>query len=83
MRGACAAISCLIPGEVAAPGQYPYVPHMRVESAVAIAGGFTPRARRDRVTLTHTDAAGPFRMAVPPGTALGPGDTVQVGERWF
>ena len=42
-------------GEVAAPGQYPYVPNMTVESAVAIAGGFSPRARRDRVTLTHTD----------------------------
>ena len=45
-------------GEVAAPGQYPYVPNMTVESAVAIAGGFSPRARRDRVTLTHTDASG-------------------------
>jgi polysaccharide export outer membrane protein len=70
-------------GEVAAPGQYPYVPNMSVESAVAIAGGFTPRARRDRVTLTHAEGAGPSRMVVPLGTALGPGDTVQVGERWF
>ncbi|WP_201286442.1 polysaccharide biosynthesis/export family protein, partial [Escherichia coli] len=34
-------------GEVQAPGQYPYVPNMTVESAVAIAGGFSPRARRD------------------------------------
>ena len=42
-------------GEVAAPGQYPYVPNMTVESAVAIAGGFSPRARRDSVTVTHTD----------------------------
>ena len=48
-------------GEVAAPGQYPYVPNMSVESAVAIAGGFSPRARRDRVTLTHTDASGSIR----------------------
>jgi polysaccharide biosynthesis/export protein len=70
-------------GEVAAPGQYPYVPNMSVESAIAIAGGFTPRARRDRVTLTHTDGAGPSRFVVPLGTALGPVDTVQVGERWF
>jgi polysaccharide export outer membrane protein len=70
-------------GEVAAPGQYPYVPNMSIESAVAIAGGFSPRARRDRVTLTHTDAAGPIRLVVPPGTALSPGDTILVGERWF
>jgi polysaccharide biosynthesis/export protein len=70
-------------GEVAAPGQYPYVPNMSVESAVAIAGGFSPRARRDRVTLTHTDGSGSMRIAVPLGTALSPGDTVLVGERWF
>jgi len=70
-------------GEVAAPGQYPYVPNMSVESAVAIAGGFSPRARRDVVTLTHTDGSGSMRVAVPLGTAVGPGDTVLVGERWF
>jgi polysaccharide biosynthesis/export protein len=70
-------------GEVAAPGQYPYVPNMTVESAIAIAGGFSPRAQRDRVTLTHTDASGPARSVVPPGTPLSPGDTVLVGERWF
>src|SRR5229473_3992284 len=70
-------------GEVAAPGQYPYIPNMSVESAVAIAGGFSPRARRDRVTLTHTDNSGPMRVVVPLGTSLSPGDTVLVGERWF
>jgi polysaccharide biosynthesis/export protein len=66
-------------GEVAAPGQYPYVPNMSVESAVAIAGGFSPRAKRDSVTLTHKAS----RSVVPLGTPIGPGDTVLVGERWF
>src|ERR1700676_3501634 len=70
-------------GEVAAPGQYPYVPNMSVQSAVAIPGGFSPRAQRDRVTLTHTDNAGPSRAVVPLGTPLSPGDTILVGERWF
>ena len=66
-------------GDVAAPGQYPYVPNRRVESAVAIAGGFSPRARRDSVTLTHNAARG----VVPLGTPISPGDTILVGERWF
>jgi polysaccharide export outer membrane protein len=66
-------------GEVAAPGQYPYVPNMSVESAVAIAGGFSPRARRDSVTLTHNTS----RVIVPLGTPISPGDTILVGERWF
>jgi polysaccharide export outer membrane protein len=70
-------------GEVAAPGEYPYVPNMTVESAVAIAGGFTPRARHDEVTLTHTGAAGTARYTVPLGTPISPGDTVMVRERWF
>nr|WP_187435581.1 polysaccharide biosynthesis/export family protein [Bradyrhizobium hipponense] len=70
-------------GEVSAPGQYPYVPNMTVESAVAIAGGFSPRAKRDVVTITHTEAGGSMRAMVPLGTPLNPGDTVFVGERWF
>jgi polysaccharide biosynthesis/export protein len=70
-------------GEVQAPGQYPYVPNMTVESAIAIAGGFSPRAKRDIVTLTHTDASGVARYEAPLGTSLKPGDTIQVGERWF
>jgi polysaccharide export outer membrane protein len=70
-------------GEVAAPGQYPYVPNMTVESAVAIAGGFLPRAKRDAVGLTHATIDGALRTVVPLGTLIDPGDTVQVGERWF
>ena len=70
-------------GEVAAPGQYPYVPNMTVESAVAIAGGFSPRAQKASVDLTRTDRNGATRAAVPLGTLLRPGDTIVVGERWF
>jgi len=70
-------------GEVAAPGQYPYVPNMTVESAVAIAGGFSPRAQKGAVDLTRTEAAGPVRASVPLGTQLRPGDTIVVTERWF
>jgi polysaccharide export outer membrane protein len=70
-------------GEVAAPGQYPYVPNMTAESAVAIAGGYSPRARRDEVTVTHTTSAGPYKIVVPPTTPISPGDTIVVGERWF
>ncbi len=70
-------------GEVTAPGQYPYVPNMTAESAVAIAGGFTPRAQRQDVKLTRTYPAGPVTTTVPLATMLKPGDTILVGERWF
>jgi polysaccharide export outer membrane protein len=39
-------------GEVAAPGQYPYIANMTVETAVAIAGGFGPRGSRKSVTIS-------------------------------
>ncbi len=70
-------------GEVTAPGQYPYVPNMTIESAVAIAGGFTPRAQRSSIKLTRMGEAGTVQAVVPPGTLLKPGDTVVVAERWF
>lgn len=70
-------------GEVAQPGQYPYVADMTVETAVAIAGGFGPRAYRQTVTVTRTAHGQQVRMTVPPGFPLRPGDTVNVHERWF
>src|ERR1700680_813255 len=36
-------------GEVTAPGQYPFIANMTAETAVAIAGGFAPRAGRQSV----------------------------------
>jgi polysaccharide export outer membrane protein len=70
-------------GEVIAPGQYPYVPHMTVETAVAIAGGFTPRAYRSDIHLDRPAAGGVVRRTVPTLTRVRPGDTIVVKERWF
>ena len=47
------------------PGQYPYVPNMTVENAVAIAGGFTPRASKDKVTITRKIQGAPSRYVLP------------------
>jgi len=70
-------------GEVAAPGQYPYVANMTVETAVAIAGGFGPRASRKTVVLTRNYYGRQIRMAVPLTFPLRPGDTISVQERWL
>ena len=72
-------------GEVAFPGQYPYVPNMTVETAVAIAGGFTPRAYRWDVHIDRPAGAGGGRSrgSVPLLTRVRPGDTVIIKERWF
>jgi protein involved in polysaccharide export with SLBB domain len=70
-------------GEVTQPGQYPYVADMTVETAVAIAGGFGPRAYRQTVVLTRIVDGRQERMTVPTSYALRPGDTINVQERWF
>jgi polysaccharide export outer membrane protein len=70
-------------GEVAYPGQYPFVPNMTVENAIAIAGGFTPRASKDKVTITRKTPGPPGRFTLPLRAPIRPGDTVQVSERWF
>ncbi len=70
-------------GEVTQPGQYPYVANMTAETAVAIAGGFTPRALRKSVILNRNYLGRQVRMAVPLTFPLRPGDTLNVQERWF
>ena len=70
-------------GEVTAPGQYPYVADMTVETAVAIAGGFGPRAFRETVTVSRIVNGRQVRMTVPVSYPLRPGDTINVQERWF
>jgi polysaccharide export outer membrane protein len=71
-------------GEVLQPGQYPYVPSMTVETAVAIAGGYTPRAYRWDVQIDRPEASGMrSRSSVPLMTKVRPGDTIVIKERWF
>lgn len=70
-------------GEVTYPGQYPFVANMTVETAVAIAGGFSPRALRWQVDVNRQTPQGPQRLSVPVTAPLRPGDTVVIAERWF
>jgi len=70
-------------GEVTTPGQYPYVADMTVEKAIAIAGGFAPRAYKSTVELTRSAPGDQAKSEVPLTYPLRPGDTVLVKERWF
>jgi polysaccharide export outer membrane protein len=70
-------------GEVTAPGQYAYVPNLTVEKAVAVAGGFTPRAYRSDIRVDRPSAGGVVSQAVSPLARVRPGDTIVVTERWF
>ncbi len=70
-------------GEVSFPGQYPFVANMTVETAVAIAGGFTPRAYHSDVVISRTLHGETLRASVPVTAPVRPGDTITIAERWF
>ena len=70
-------------GEVTLPGQYPYVANMTVETAVAIAGGYTPRAQKWQLEISRQVGGLTEKRVVSPNYPVRPGDTVKVAERWF
>ena len=70
-------------GEVTTAGQYPYVSGMTVETAVAIAGGFSPRAYKGAADLTRVIGGAPLTGSVPMTQVILPGDTITIRERLF
>lgn len=69
-------------GEVNQPGQYPYASGMSVINAVALAGGFTFRARENAISVQRGGSGAP-QVVVTPDTPILPGDIVRVPERFF
>ena len=70
-------------GEVKSAGQFPYVSGMTVETAVAIAGGYTERANESKFRITRRVNGFIEQVEAPADYVLKPGDTVYVFERFF
>ena len=70
-------------GEVGTAGQYPFVSGMTVQTAVAIAGGFSARAARDYAVVTRVIDGSPITGKVPITHPVRPGDTIALRERFF
>ena len=71
-------------GEVQKPGNYPYLTGITAINAVAMAGGFTRRARKNDFYVRRIDQNGQtVRIEANSGTVLQPGDTLDVRERLF
>lgn len=69
-------------GEVNQPGQYPYASGMSVINAVALAGGFTFRAKENGITIQRGGSGAP-QVVVTADTSILPGDIIRVPERFF
>lgn len=71
-------------GEVNRPGQYPYVAGIKLQQAIAAAGGYTYRANRGKAYIQRGDD--PAEKAVKikgPAQPIAPGDTIRIGERYI
>jgi len=70
-------------GQVERPGQYPFAQGLTVENAVAIAEGYTPRAKKRFVRLTRKFDGVMSTVMVPTDYPVQPGDTIYVLQRVF
>ncbi len=70
-------------GEVNRPGEYPYTSGLTVVNAVASAGGFTFRAKKQVVYIRTFEGDQEFSYALDATLEVLPGDTIRIGERLF
>ncbi len=70
-------------GEVRSAGPYPYEPGLTLEAAVAVAGGFSPRASQREARLTRRVNGVATEIHAAMSEPIRPGDTITIEERWF
>jgi polysaccharide biosynthesis/export protein len=70
-------------GAVTKPGAYPYVPGTTIQSAVAIAGGYTYRADESFAVTDRKADHGALHGRSDPGDEVLPGDVIRISERYF
>jgi protein involved in polysaccharide export with SLBB domain len=70
-------------GEVAKPASYPYVSGMTYLTAVAIAGGFTYRAKEDVVFVIRDNDPDKKEIPLAIDRPVLPGDIIRIEERLF
>jgi polysaccharide export outer membrane protein len=70
-------------GEVKTGGQYPFVSGMTIETAIAIAGGYTERASTRGYRITRRNNGFVDQIDAPVDFPVLPGDIVLVNERFF
>lgn len=70
-------------GEVRTPGQYDYEPTLDVFKAIALAGGYTPRAAKNKIFITRLQNGKKVEISADEHTDLLPGDSILIKQRFF
>jgi len=70
-------------GEVKNPGRYPYEPELDIFKAIAIAGGYTPRAAKNGIVIIRNVNGKKTEIEATEATEILPGDSIKVKQRFF
>jgi protein involved in polysaccharide export with SLBB domain len=70
-------------GEVKNPGSYPYMNGMTVVNAIALAGGYTPRANKNQIRIKRASDPEAGEKVVGEDAPVLPNDVLRVPERFF
>ena len=70
-------------GEVAKPGEYPYVNAMSAPNAIALAGGYTERAVESTLYVRHMGELRENELPADDSTRIQPGDVVRVSRSTY
>ncbi len=70
-------------GEVKQPGSYDYVNGMTILNAVALAGGFTPRAQEKKIEVTRKNGDKEIKLQSAITAKVLPGDIIRIPQRLF
>jgi len=65
-------------GEVAKPGEYPYINAMSAPNAIALAGGYSDRAVQSEIWVRHQGENQEHEVPADESTRIRPGDVVRV-----
>lgn len=70
-------------GEVKNPGSYEYHTDLNIFKAVAIAGGFTPRASKNKIIIIRKIHDETIEIKATEMTPVLPGDSIKIKQRFF
>lgn len=72
-----------VQGQVRRAGAFPFQPGLNVNKAVAVAGGFSDQASRQKIYLIRDQDRTNTQWHVDVNAPVGPGDTIIVEESFF
>jgi polysaccharide export outer membrane protein len=70
-------------GEVSRPGGYPYQPGLTLEKALALAGGLSPRAARNKIVVKRASELSGVEISIKMSDPVHAGDVITVPQSFF